>query len=523
LADSSTGTDFENEIRRFMDSLKIADVPKPKEKLHLGGQEIDAFGRCGKFYIVVDAKSKTSLKKKGRNVRKHLSVINGYRNEVIEDIKKRYKQKYGYRDTAFIFWTNELKIDKKHQQRATKLGIALRDDFDLKYYKDAMEILQNEEVVRNSFLADIQMQLPKLRIFPRKHPLDVKAIRTEVGPRTLYTFPIEVERLLRLGYVFRIELNSILGSSYQRLLKGKKISKIRDYLKADGYFPNNIVAISREKLGFDEEKGQEEDEPYTLGLLHVPDKPCYIEIIDGQHRLYGYANQKDKMDECLWVTIIEGLSDIDRAKLFVIINKTQTPVPPDILWDLYQISEPKHIRGRISKFVYELNETETLSDLISLPRVRSSTAFLSFSNFCGSLYKRTNLFSRYGEKTNFKQVLEAFFSAISSDDQLKADWNRSISNKAKKGFLCTNNSIAVLLRLLARVLRKKKKFPKSQSLQSWKKSLNKSIAKPLRRYLAENTGTDPTDPYGELRRRLTSEAARMEAAGEIWDKSPLSK
>jgi len=521
LSAEDLGTFFQDQIRQFLIDVGFEDVPPPGDRFLLGGQEIDAFGRDHDFYVVIDAKTRTTLTRRGRNARQHLSVINGYKGEVLEEIKRLYGAVHGYRDAVFIFWTMGVRIDKENQERARELGIALRDSFDLEYYGQAFGILKNKEVLRNSFLKDIKLQLPELSAFSEGHSINAKAVRIRVGAKTLYTFPVQVGHLLKFAYVFRVEMNSILGESYQRLLKEKKVNKIRDYLGMGGYFPNNLIAVSEEALEFTPEEAEaDEHAPFTLGELCLPNKPCYLEIIDGQHRLYGYSNQLDKQDHCLWVTIVEGLTPVDRAKLFVTINKTQTPVPADILWDLFEISEPDSIRGRISKFVYELNELDPLRDLISLPRVRSSTAYLSFSNFCSTLHTRSNLFSQYGSEDGFKNVVRAYFEAISSDTELKQDWDRSILEKGKKGFVCTNNSISVLLRLLAKVLRKTE-LPTSDKIQSWKVHLVQWVIIPLKHYLYENAVEDATDPYQELR-KLTSEGARKDAANAVWEESPLS-
>lgn len=517
-----SGHDFEDEIREFLDSAGFRNVPSRQERFFLGGQEIDAFGRDDAFYVVVDAKTKLSPKKKGKKVRSYLSVIKGYKSEVINHIKKKYGKKYGYRDVAFIFWTKDVKIEKPHQKRARKLRIALRDDFDLAYYNKALEILDNGEVVRNSFLKDLQLQLPNLDVFLEGNTINANALRTKIGALKLYTFPMDVLHLLRFAYVFRIEMNSILGESYQRLLRDKKLDKIRKYLEAGGYFPNNIIGATEERVHFTPTKKGDEHAQFSIGNLTLPDKPCYLEIIDGQHRLYGYSNQPSTQDHCLWVTLVEGLSEKDRAKLFVSINKTQTPVPPDILWDLYQISEPTGMRGRISKFVYELNELPPFEDLISLPRVRSSRAFLSFSNFCSSLASRSYLFSKYGTTSGFKNVIISYFDEISSDNELISDWERSVSAKGKAGFICTNNSMSVLLKLLAKTLAKTQ-LPSDLKIKSWKDQLQVWVVTPLKEYLHESAGKLKADPYGDLRRDLTSEGARSDAADEIWVKSPLCK
>jgi len=514
------GIVFQNDIRRFLATVGFTDVPSANQHFVLGGQEIDAFGRAGDFYVVVDAKTRISFERRGRNVRSYLTIINGYKTEVVRDIRSRFERGYGYRDTGFVFWTKDIKIQPDHRQRAGELGIALRDDFDLGYYDAAFAVLQNSEIVRNSFLKDLKLQLPTLAVFSERHSINAKAIRTRIGAKTLYTFPIEVDHLLRFSYVFRIEMNTILGESYQRLLKADKISKIREYVQGGGYFPNNLIAVSEESLAFTPEERVDEHAPYTLGELRLPNKPCYLEILDGQHRLYGYSNQPVRRDQCLWVTIVEGLSPEERAKLFVTINKTQTPVPAFILWDLYQISEPTSIRGRISKFVYELNELEPLKDLISLPRIRSSKAYLSFPNFCSSLASRTYLFSQFGGEDSFMNVLRAYFEAISNDPDLRVDWDRCISQKGTQGFVCTNNNISVLLRLLSFILRSTG-LPPNDRIASWKTHLNEWVIVPLKAYLSDNATGPMTDPYGELRSGLTSQKARNDAANDIWNRSPL--
>lgn len=524
------GIVFQNEIREFMVSLGFTDVPAPqsgenRQQFFLGGQEIDSFGRDGELYVVIDAKTRSSLarRSRGRGVRSYLSIINGYKHEVIEDIRSRYGQTHGYREAVFVFWTKNIKIDNGHQQRARELGIALRDEFDLRYYEQALRILVGKAIIRNSFLKDLSLQLPPgLRIFSEGHSINVKAIRTRFGTKTLYTFPIEVRNLLKFAYVFRVEMNSIVGESYQRLLKGNKISKIRDYLeRRGGYFPNNLITISEQPVEFIPETRETGDTSFTFGQVRLPDKACYLEILDGQHRLYSYSNLPDKQNHCLWVTIIENLTPVDRARLFVTINKTQTKVPAFILWDLYQITDPNGIQGRISKFVYQLNEEEPFKDMIRLPRVRSSRAFLSFPNFCSSLYRRSNLYSHYGSESSFMNAVRAYFAKISSDTELRVDWNRSIEEKGKTGFICTNSSISVLLRLLAKVL-ERRGLPPSDEIQSWKADLNDWIVIPLKGYLANNADAHETeDPYHELR-KLTSEKARKDAADTVWSRSPLS-
>lgn len=82
------------------------------------------------------------------------------------------------------------------------------------------------------------------------------------------------------------------------------------------------------------------DERWAVDVidLSLPDNPCYLEIIDGKHQLLAYSNMTEFMDHYLPFTVISGLDRVEREKLFVVLNREQTKVPPYLLWDLYTYS-----------------------------------------------------------------------------------------------------------------------------------------------------------------------------------------
>ena len=118
-------------------------------------------------------------------------------------------------------------------------------------------------------------------------------------------------------------------------------------------------------------------------------------------------------------------------------------------------------------------------------------------------------------------TLTGYFARIKGDSEIGVDWARSVGEKGKKGFILTNNSISVLLRLLAKVLGRTK-IPAAHRSESWKNQLGDWVISPVKAYLNENVGADGLDPYKDLRRDLTSEGARKGAAQTIWERSPLS-
>jgi DNA sulfur modification protein DndB len=514
------GLDFEDEIRKFLSNIGFEDVPswgRNRQKLILGNQEIDAFGRFGGLYLVVDAKTKTSLKHLERDVKKHLTLINGYREAVIKDLRSRFGKQHGYNTTLFIFWTKGLLIEEDNQDFARDNNIALRDFFDLNCYKQAYNVLESKEVVRNNFLKDLELQLNLPGIFQEGASINVDAIRTRIGNKELYTFLLDVNNFLNFAYVFRIETNNILAS-YQRLLKRSKIKKIHNYLnESGGYFPNNIIAATTEDIGLTKE------EPSKLvlhGTLKLPNRPAYIEIIDGQHRVYGYTKIPNNSNHYVAVTLIKGLSEKEKASLFVTINKNQTPVPSYLLWDLYSDVEPESVRGQISEFVKNMNKESPFKNLIKLPRTRSTTAYLSFSSICFVL--SDGIFKKFGCKDNFARAVRSYFAAMHKDSHLGDDWTRSIHKLGRNGFLGTNIGVSVQFKLLNKVL-EKTGVPESDQMEEWNRSLEKWIVMPFKNYLESNKSEKKDDPYGKLRATNASEGARRRTAEEVFGQSPLSK
>lgn len=460
-------------------------------------------------------RQKNSLKHLGRDVKKHLTLVNGYRDAVIKDVKNKFK-KHGYRMTLFIFWTKDLIVDEENKKFALNKKIALRDYFDLNCYKQAYKILEEKEIVRNNFLKDIELQLKLPAIFQEGTSINVDAVRTQVGSKKLYTFLLDVSNFLKFAYVFRIETSNILAS-YQRLLKRSKIRKIQEYLQqGDGYFPNNVIVTTNEDVRLTNENTSK---LVLHGTLKLPNKPAYLEVIDGQHRLYGYTKISDKDKHHIVVTVIKNLNDEEKAKLFITINKNQTPVPAYLLWDLYSDVEKDSTRGKISRFVKAINNEQPFKNLIRLPRIRSTNAYLSFSSICFVL--NDGIFRKFGAKENFNEVVRCFFSATCGDSILGDDWRRGRESKGRKGFLGTNVGISVQFKLLNKVL-EKTGVPPSDELEKWKNSLGRWIIQPLKEYLDEHRGPEKEDPYGNLRATNASEGSRRRTAEDIFNSGPLS-
>src|ERR1700733_14197063 len=77
------------------------------------------------------------------------------------------------------------------------------------------------------------------------------------------------------------------------------------------------------------------------GILHLPQTFRAAYVIDGQHRLYGYAESSRASSDLIPVVAFVNLQQSDQVKLFMQINENQQAVPKnlrntlnaDLLWD----------------------------------------------------------------------------------------------------------------------------------------------------------------------------------------------
>ena len=150
----------------------------------------------------------------------------------------------------------------------------------------------------------------------------------------LYTFTISPYKLLNIAHVYRKdELPSLQTNdyNYQRLLNSEKLQEIRKnvLIDSDFMFPSNILVILSKECGYFKDRVNER-------YLHIPDKYGSISIVDGQHRLFSYADNKVEsimQDKCqIKVTAIdfdtpdEKLISQLSARVFIEINANQTKV-----------------------------------------------------------------------------------------------------------------------------------------------------------------------------------------------------
>ena len=260
-----------------------------------------------------DAKKNTSLK---TELESYQTMMEG----LIRCAKELFPDKE--RKTKFVLATQNQILSEPDSKRLENLNGAYLSDINIEYFEKLYENIGN--AARYQF-AGYLFEGNSIPALPNKVP----AIRASMGGLKYYSFSIEPETLLKMSYVYhKNKANSEQMESYQRLVKGSRLKDIRNFINVDkGFFPNSIIInISSDRpLQFDLAKN-DGDSATKLGILHLPAKYKSAQIIDGQHRLLGYAGTDYAATHTIPVVAFENLSADMQIKLFMQINQNQKKV-----------------------------------------------------------------------------------------------------------------------------------------------------------------------------------------------------
>ena len=195
-----------------------------------------------------------------------------------------------------------------------------------------------------------------------KEKLQIPAIRGKMGGYTYYMFSIEPAILLKTGFVLhRTRSNDSEFPTYQRLLLPKRLKGITEYIDNGGFFPNSIIInfnnASKHKVRF-LPNSKLPDSLSCFGTLSIPNVYGLAYIIDGQHRVYGYAGSKYKDNNTIPVVAFDGMEHAKQLEIFMDINENQKAVSAslridltiDLLWDSDKMEDRlKALRASIAK------------------------------------------------------------------------------------------------------------------------------------------------------------------------------
>lgn len=221
----------------------------------------------------------------------------------------------------------------------------------------------------------------------------IPALKGTMGGHNYYMLSIEPAKLLKIGFVLhRTKVNTqITVPTYQRLLVPSRLKGIGEFIDKGGYFPNTVIvnfdnSNKKNRIQFEQAAGGTDDTKTKLGYLTIPNAYGIAYIIDGQHRVYGYAGSKYKDTNTIPVVAFDGLPSDEQLEIFMDINEHQKAVSPglrldlteDLNWDSPRLdSRLKALRSSIIKQLGSGNNS-VLARKISIGEDTAKLAFKPF-------------------------------------------------------------------------------------------------------------------------------------------------
>lgn len=440
--------------RRF--KIAVSDTAPPKQ--------IDVFAADDDFAIVVECKTKEQLG--GRRMQEVIGELSSHRQGIIRALKGHYGRDAS-RKTALVLATRNIDWSEQDVLRAKEQNIHILNDFDIDYYK---QLAQHLGVAARYQLAAQLFVDQEISNLGRS----VAANRGSMGGKTFYTFLINPAHLLKIAYISHKRPGDAGAlDTYQRMLSKKRLQEVADFIDAGGKFPTNIVVNIRNPRGirYDQKEALSDA---SFGVLELPKKYGSCWVIDGQHRLYAYALAKDPKAATVSVLAFTGLSPQEQATLFVDINDKQKRVPKTLLVDLFSdlyasSNDPEERLDAISsKVVKGLNSAPSSpirgrivvagdkKDRFRCLALASLNEELLKTNLLGEV--RDQLFRpgplTVGDKVEptlrrAGAVLAGYLNIFATE--CSEQW---AIGDGEGGYLCTNNAIRALLRVLKEICNK---------------------------------------------------------------------
>lgn len=194
-------------------------------------------------------------------------------------------------------------------------------------------------------------------------PFPVQEVKQKNGAFFSACLPAEILTQITFSDVRRLvdqerDVERYLG--VQRPISRARVRKIRDYiLSPDPTFPTAIiVAIDERCVQYDPEQNL-----MTLVEAHVSQETGdgteipfgkIAKVLDGQHRLAGFFNEKDEFDIGgadfdMNVSIFVGADLSVQAQIFATVNLAQTRVSKSLVYELEDLSKARSPFSRLLK------------------------------------------------------------------------------------------------------------------------------------------------------------------------------
>lgn len=343
--EKSHGQQFEDDIwcqfynlgYRYLNFDENFRLPFSKDKKDT--KQIDVIAIKDETVFLIECKSAT--KQPYRDEFDLLRLrLNGFRKAIYQVFNNQnLRIKYIFATRNFQFPENSKDLERLQEAQSYHYN---KDTYDhvnnlIKHYKEGTAYYQFlGQMFKGTTINDQRIEIP--------------AIEGRMGGKKYYMFSIEPELLLKISFILhRAKSNNLELPNYQRLLNPNRRKAIMDFISGGGYFPNSIVVNFSQENREESRKNKLEFKPTSNtknsrskhGVLYIPNAYAIAYIIDGQHRLYGYAGLDYAKKNTIPVVAFDNLERTEQLKIFMEINEKQKSVSKslrialdeDMLWD----------------------------------------------------------------------------------------------------------------------------------------------------------------------------------------------
>ena len=423
-------------------------------------QQIDIFAADEETVIIVECKAAHELRDGA--FKKNIESLYGQ----MEGLRKEAQKKYPRSKVKFIWATHNYIMSKADMNKLNEWNIAYFNDATVDYYTELVKHLGSS--ARYQLLGNLFAK-QEIRNMDNKIP----AIQGKMGGYTYYSFSIEPEKLLKIGYVLhRNEANKNMMPTYQRLIKKKRLTEVQSFIEQGGYFPNSIIIsidTGGKGLQFDPAATKIETAISKIGILHLPRQYRSAYVIDGQHRLYGYSDSPYASSNTVPVVAFVDLEREEQIKLFMNINENQKAVSKtlrvtlhaDMLWVSEDYNEQRQaLRSKIAQMLGEEETSPLFGRVVVGENEKTPTKCITIEAVQSAL-KKCNFFTQFGKRNVI--VKDGTYDIGTNDEtcrifypfieeclryiklNLEEEWSK---DENENGLLTINRGIQGIIRLI---------------------------------------------------------------------------
>jgi DGQHR domain-containing protein len=378
---------------------------------------------------------------------------------------------------AVLFVATSKEVSEENRGYAAANKVTVWGESELRYYEavvNALGVFAKYEIIHS-----LGIQTKEEGIV---YTIPAVMFRQPFGDSstTLFQFTMPPEKLLKTCVIYRRAQGS--AAAYQRMLRHERLRSVRKFVTAqDALLPTNVIVHFGDQVSWDKLEIPPRDalgKPTALGkpsncdlvVLRIPLAYASLELIDGQHRLYGFVNANPATQKSFNLVVlgIENLTQTQRRDTFVAINDKSRRMDANLVAYLKYTKDEalcqKDSELMAIRIAVDLNGTTPFKDRIRLLDIGNEKITLKgFSGYDlkGLLGSRGLLRQFHGnDSQELVKALRIYFNVLKS--LFPKQWK-----DPGRYIIFTNRGISAFLKLLKSILKTIKKPIDAQSVRKY--------------------------------------------------------